>query len=84
MKEVQRFTTSVNGTKEIGFLDTERNFVTVGDMVSHLAINVFQTLGQIKTGEKKAEETNIEIEISALNSLSNAANAVAAYSKMHQ
>lgn len=84
MKEIQRFTTQINGVKEIGFIDEEKNFVTISDMTSHLAINVFQTLLEIERGEKKAEETNIELEISALNSLSNAVKAVANYAKSFQ
>lgn len=83
MSEIQRFVTKIDGIKEIGFLDSDRNFVTVGDMVNHLAISVFQTMSEIKSG-KKAEETNIEIEISALNSLSNAATALSNYARMHQ
>lgn len=84
MKEVQRFSTKINGVKEIGFLDEDRNFVTISDLVSHISINVFETLREIENGEKKAEETNIDLEISALNSLSNALNAISNYSKKFQ
>lgn len=84
MKEVQRFSTKINGVKEIGFLDEDRNFVTISDLVSHISINVFETLREIENGEKKAEETNIDLEISALNSLSNALNAISNYSKRFQ
>lgn len=84
MIEVQRFSTKINGVKEIGFLDEDRNFVTISDLVSHISINVFETLREIENGEKKAEETNIDLEISALNSLSNALNAISNYSKRFQ
>lgn len=84
MKKVQRFSTKINGVKEIGFLDEDRNFVTISDLVNHISINVFETLREIENGEKKAEETNIDLEISALNSLSNALNAISNYSKKFQ
>lgn len=81
MSEIERFVVTGKGTKEIGFFDEDKNFVKIDDMVGHLAINVFQSLYEIENGEKKAEETNIEMEISALNSLSNAVNALANYKK---
>ncbi len=84
MAEVERIVVTGKGTKEIGFFDEDKNFVKLDDMVGHLAVNVFQSLCEIESGEKKAEETNISMEISALNSLSNALNALAEYFKISQ
>ena len=81
MKEIERIAVIKNGTKEIGYMDENKNFVTCNDMLNHLAIDVFQSICEIRSGEKKAEETNIEVEISALNSLANAVNALSNYSK---
>ena len=80
-KEIERIAVIKNGTKEIGYMDENKNFVTCDDMLNHLAIDVFQSICEIRSGEKKAEETNIEVEISALNSLANAVNALSNYSK---
>lgn len=84
MKEVQRFSIQRNGIKEIGFIDDENNFLTIADMASHLAMNVFRNMVDIESGEKCAEETNIELEISALNSLSNTVSAISSYAKRYQ
>lgn len=84
MKEIERIVVVKNGVKEIGFMDENKNFVKADDILNHLSIDVFQSVCEIRSGEKKAEETNIEIEISALNSLANAVNALANYSKTFQ
>lgn len=82
MDKADRFVISGNGIKEIGFFDEDKNFIKIDDMIGHLAINVFQSLYEIQKGNKKADETNIGIEISALNSLSRAARSLAEYAKI--
>lgn len=84
MKEIQRLVVIKDGVKEIGFMDEDKNFIRADDILNHLSIDVFQSICEIRNEEKKAEDTNIELEISALNSLANAVNALANYRKGRQ
>lgn len=48
----------------------------VEDYIQHLALDVVESYSEIKKGEKKREETNIDLQMQVLGSLSNSLKAL--------
>lgn len=80
MNEIQRFATKQTSSERLGIL-SDNKILSIEYFVDSIGLDIAEELEQIRQGTKKQEETHIELEIEALNSLSNAVNALANYKK---
>lgn len=67
-----------NKRDKIGNMIDEAEVYYVEDYVQHLALDIAESYSEIKKGEKKREETNIDLQMQVLNSLSNSLKALGA------
>lgn len=61
-----------DGRKKAGLLTDNSEILYVEDFIQHIALDVVESYSEIDEGEKKREETNIDLQMQVLNSLSNA------------
>lgn len=61
-----------DGGKKIGLLGNNEEIIPVEDFIQHIALDVVESYYEIDKGEKKREETNIDLQMEVLDSLSNA------------
>lgn len=67
-----------NKRDKIGNMIDEDEVYYVEDYVQHLALDIAESYSEIKKGEKKREETNIDLQMQVLDSLSNSLKALGA------
>lgn len=81
MKEdkTQRLLTERTSQKRIGLLNQNSEIVSLEFFVDDIGLDIVEELEEIRQGKKKIEETDIQLNIKVLNSLSNAVNALANY-----
>lgn len=73
MNKKQRMkTTSEKGRKKYGLLADNGEIMYVEDFLLHIALDVVESYYAIDREEKKREETNIDLQMEVLGSLSNA------------
>lgn len=77
-EKFQRLSVVRSSQKRTGIL-VDNEILTLEFFVDDLGLNIVEELEEIRQGKKKKEETNIDLDIKVLNSLSNAVNALAAY-----
>lgn len=65
-------TTFENGCQKTGLLINGAEIMYVEDFVQNMALNVAESYIVIDKGEKSREETDIDLQMEVLNSLSNA------------
>ncbi len=65
-------TTFENGRQKTGLLINGAEIMYVEDFVQNMALNVAESYIVIDKGEKSREETDIDLQMEVLNSLSNA------------
>lgn len=65
-----------NKRDKIGNMIKEDEIYYVEDYIQHLALDVVESYSEIEKGEKKREETNIDLQIQVLDSLSNSLKAL--------
>lgn len=65
-------TTFEGGCRKTGLLMNGAEIMYVEDFVQNVALNVAESYIEIDKGEKSREETNIDLQMEILNSLSNA------------
>ncbi len=71
--KIQRMrTTFENGRQKTGLLINGAEIMYVEDFVQNMALNVAESYIVIDKGEKSREETDIDLQMEVLNSLSNA------------
>ncbi len=80
MKELQRFSTTQTSEERLGVL-SENRILSLEYFVDSIGLDIAEEMEAIRQGRKKKEETQIELEIQVLNSLSNAVNALANYKR---
>ena len=79
-QKLQRFSTLTTSKERLGVL-SDNKILSIEFFVDSLGLDIAEEMEEIRQGKKKKEETNIELEIKVLNSLSNAVNALANYRK---
>lgn len=77
---LQRLRVTRASQKRTGVL-CDNEILTLEFFVDDLGLNIAEELEEIRQGKKKREETNIDLDVKVLNSLSNAVNALANYKK---
>lgn len=77
---LQRLSVTRASQKRTGIL-CDNEILTLEFFVDDLGLNIAEELEEIRQGKKKREETNIDLDVKVLNSLSNAVNALANYRK---
>lgn len=77
---LQRLSVTRASQKRTGVL-CDNEILTLEFFVDDLGLNIAEELEEIRQGKKKRKETNIDLDIKVLNSLSNAVNALANYKK---
>lgn len=80
MNDLQRFSTIQTSEERLGVL-SENRILSLEYFVDSIGLDIVEEMEAIRQGRKKKEETQIELEIQVLNSLSNAVNALANYKK---
>lgn len=80
MNDLQRFSTIQTSEERLGVL-SENRILSLEYFVDSIGLDIAEEMEAIRQGRKKKEETQIELEIQVLNSLSNAVNALANYKK---
>lgn len=61
-----------NGRRKFGLEFEDNEVMYIEDFIQCIAIDVVESYSEIDKGEKKREETNIDLQMEVLDSLSNA------------